>query len=396
MKRQKDELTYIGQNIRQLRHQRGWTIARLAAEIGMSEVPLGRIERGENMPSTAVVHRVARIMGVSLDTLFAEDPQTFLACQVNAADAPFVPTHGHGQFPPSVLNATREIIQAVSALETICGAQKQAKIPLNIPFETSARGLAELAERVRNYMSIGTSIVFDYFELFESMGFRVIIMPLPKETPSITFFDMENQNAFFFIRRLMTPERKLFHLAYGLGRILLMTGPAAAKNQFPENVDPDDDDITADRELTEASDAADNSDAKPLTRHRAARKFAAFFLMPESSVLTTIRQLGIQPDQWTYELLLRLKHRFGVSAEAFLFRLRELSLIDSHLHTRFHEQIQAYYRDNNFAEPDATRRLLTPNGRVWDLVLTARQQAGKQEQVKDIESTLKKWKVVKK
>ncbi|MDY6824995.1 MAG: XRE family transcriptional regulator [Thermodesulfobacteriota bacterium] len=394
MIRIKDELTFIGKNIRQLRHQRGWTIARLAREIGMSEVPLGRIERGENMPSTAVVHRVARIMGVSLDTLFAEDHQVFLASQISTAETPFLPTHDQDRFPPSVLNATREIIDAVSELETICGAQKHAKVPLNIPFEPCTAGLQDLAERVRNYMGIGTSIVFDYMELFESFGFRVVVMPLPKETPSITFYDMENQNAFFFIRRLTTPERKLFHLAYGLGRILIMTTTAAGKKGFSEAVDPAKDDETPGAGENTAS--PESYAQKPLTRHRAARKFAAFFLLPEASVLATVNQLGIKKDTWTYELLLRLKHRFGVSADAFLFRLRELDLIDTGLHDRFHEQIQAYYKENNYAEPDATRRLLTPNGRVWDMVLIARHQGDAHDRVNEIEETLNKWKVVKK
>jgi hypothetical protein len=34
--------------------------------------------------------------------------------------------------------------------------------------------------------------------------------------------------------------------------------------------------------------------------------------------------LGIQKKHWSYELLLRIKHCFGISAEAFLYRLNEL------------------------------------------------------------------------
>ncbi|MBW1893908.1 MAG: helix-turn-helix transcriptional regulator, partial [Deltaproteobacteria bacterium] len=47
----KKDLTFIGKNIRYFRRQRGWTMATLATKAGLSETPLGRIERCENAPS---------------------------------------------------------------------------------------------------------------------------------------------------------------------------------------------------------------------------------------------------------------------------------------------------------------------------------------------------------
>jgi transcriptional regulator with XRE-family HTH domain len=44
------DLSFIGKNIRELRQQRNWSMAKLATRVGMNEVPLGRIERGLNAP----------------------------------------------------------------------------------------------------------------------------------------------------------------------------------------------------------------------------------------------------------------------------------------------------------------------------------------------------------
>ena len=66
----KTDLGFIGKNIRNLRRQRNWTMAELAAKIGMNPVPLGRIERGMNAPSASVIYRLAKTLGVSVDTLF--------------------------------------------------------------------------------------------------------------------------------------------------------------------------------------------------------------------------------------------------------------------------------------------------------------------------------------
>ena len=94
--------------------------------------------------------------------------------------------------------------------------------------------------------------------------------------------------------------------------------------------------------------------------------------------------------------MLRIKHRFGVSAEAFLYRLNELDLIDPSLVQPLKAKIHEHYGKTNFGEPDLSRRLLTLNGRLWDLVLTGKDSKEGREEVLEIENVLKKWKVVRK
>ena len=107
-----------------------------------------------------------------------------------------------------------------------------------------------------------------------------------------------------------------------------------------------------------------------------ARLFAAFLLMPAVAVRQTVGQLGIAPDGWTYELLLRIKHRFGVSAESFCIRLEELGLIETGLAAKFKTRIRAHYAAHDRTEPDGSRRRLNYNGRLGDLLLHARAKPG--------------------
>ena len=102
------------------------------------------------------------------------------------------------------------------------------------------------------------------------------------------------------------------------------------------------------------------------------------------------------PLHWYFELLLRIKHRFGISAETFLYRLEELDLIDPALVEPLKEKIYDHYDKTRFGEPDFSRRLLAPNGRLWDLVLTGKEVDDGRDEVLGIEQILKKWKVVKK
>ena len=378
----KIDLKFIGKNIRKLRRQRGWSMAALAEKVGMSGVPLGRIERGENAPSASVIYRLAKELNVSVDTLFAEDEQNLRPVQYEKTRDPFLVTIGHeqGTLPSKIRRMAQDIIEAFCALEDICHAQKKAKIPLFIPFEPTKSGMEALSETVRRYAGIEHGIVFDYFELFETLGFRVIAAPLPRDIDSFSYYDPLYQNAFYFLNARKNPERQLFHLAYEFGRILILTYM-----------------IQQDRPLfLSANSNAESPGTKTFTAERAARRFAATFLMPSKAVGDTVRQLGIQEKQWSYELLLRIKRRFGVAAEAFLYRLEELGLIDNSLIEPLKAKIHGYYGKTEFGEPDFSRRLLTPNGRLWDLVLTGKEFQEGREEVLEIEQVLKKWQVVKK
>jgi len=130
-----------------------------------------------------------------------------------------------------------------------------------------------------------------------------------------------------------------------------------------------------------------------LDAKHAARRFAALFLLPADAVVASVRQVGIDTDQWNWDMLMRLKHRFGVSAETFLYRLEELELIAKFVRDRLKSEIYAYYTGHGNAEPDSSRRILTPNGRLGDLLLAAEIKAVGRDEIAEIRATLKKHRI---
>jgi Zn-dependent peptidase ImmA (M78 family)/DNA-binding XRE family transcriptional regulator len=377
----KPTLDFIGKNIRFLRRQSSWTLAELATRVGMSEGPLGRIERGVNSPSASVIYRISNAFGVSVNALFVNAEQDLHTKRFEGKQYPFHVTIGKedAALPRRVQSAAEDIIEVFQALEDICNARKRAQIPLLIPSDPTAQGMEVLSETVRRIMEIQHGIVFDYFELFENQGFRVVVLPMPKDIGSFSYYDPANQNAFFFLNTRKNPERQLFSLAYELGRVLILT------YTMQQGI-----------ELFASREEKGPDGQKPFTARHGANRFAATFLMPKKSVCDTVNQLGIQKKHWSYELLLRIKHRFGISAETFLYRLNELNLIDPVLIEPLRKKIFDHYDKTTFGEPDFSRRLLTPNGRLWDLVLTGKEVDDGRDEVLKIEQTLKKWKVVKK
>jgi transcriptional regulator with XRE-family HTH domain len=60
----------FGQNVRQLRLQRGFTLRALAAECGYGAPMIVAIEKGRQLPSVGRLLLLARALDTSIDALF--------------------------------------------------------------------------------------------------------------------------------------------------------------------------------------------------------------------------------------------------------------------------------------------------------------------------------------
>ncbi len=364
----------VGANIRAIRLRAHLSQAELALQMGMRPGPLNCIEKGRNLPGARVLAALSKILAVPVDAFFAlpYDANNPIAGIVREDAVPYmVANEKHWQgpcalpartadelvsLPPGLCGMASELADAFLALEDMCGAVKSAELPLGLAADRTEEGLQRLCGQVRRLLGVSEAVIFDYLELFENVGLRIIFCRLPSGVESISCHDLKNANAFFFLDDVsLNAERQLFLLAYELGR-LYMHAPAYYQHLPRPQVGKD-------------------RRGKLFTEERAARRFAGLFLMPETAVCATVRQLGVRPDEWTLELLYRIKHRFGVSAEAFLIRLLELRLIAPRLEKDLHDAIRKYYAAHDNHEPGASRRVLTPNGRIWDLVLTAGRHA---------------------
>ena len=87
---------------------------------------------------------------------------------------------------------------------------------------------------------------------------------------------------------------------------------------------------------------------------RLAKYFAACFLVPRDCLLNDIFTFGIRPAEWTYEIVLAFKTRFGVSAESFVYRLLEIKKIQKNVADSILEKIHEFYAKNNNSEPGDT------------------------------------------
>ena len=372
----------FGRRIKALRLQHNLTQAELAAKIGICTGPLNTLERGHHLPSVPVLCKLADVLHTDASHLLDDSVKSHVVRETPAgygsdacrSDHPFAArAHDYESVQARIIRlepakvplgeATIRVIDGVInsflALEEIAEVQKQAAIPLTLKLPVTQGGLQRFAARVRGLLGISDAVIFDYIELFENAGLHVVFLSLPETVESVSCYDRQSANAFFLISDGITVERQLFRLCYELGRIYFYNGGLAAQAKIGG-----------------------------MDGEHAARRFAACFLMPEEAVSASVRQVGVKPGQWTWELLLRLKHRFGVSAEAFLYRLGELELVTPVLMKELKERIKTHYTATGNREPDASRRLLTPNGRLGDLLLVASHKASAAQELARIRQKL--------
>lgn len=384
--------TEVGENIKSLRISRHLSQSALAKMAKMHPAQLCNIEQGKRMPSLRTLENIALAFNIPSQDLLTVAAQTrydqlntlpgaaVLKARIKTsknklkgAEAmfgkSFIPAHpefvkvsnGDGpRLPKDVQKKIELLVNTFLQLEDICNISKHTTMPLHASYPLNEQGADLLANLVRTRIGIGTAVVYDYPALFESIGMRVVFTDLsttddPAGGPqSFSLFDRKNDNVFIFISRRLTRERQIFRLLCEFGQLYLFTAAAGVT-------------------IIETA-----------RNRRFLKLFAARFLMPDTAVRDAVAQLGITPEEWNYEILLRFKQRFGVSAEAFVHRLEEIGLIKPKLRQALKEQIRSYYESSAFHEPASEATAYCGNERVKDLLLLAKTRGAEDDVLKPI------------
>lgn len=359
----------VGARIRQLREIQHVSQIRLATEIGIRAGPLGWIEKGKHLPSGRVLYRIAKQLNVRLDDLFQET-------DVWQNAAPSATLVSVVMLPPFDVAASAEEVKAahimcqtvadrVIELEKLCGVLRPSDIPLHARFSSTEQGADCLAARVRRGLGLACAVVTDCIEQFEAAGLRVVFLDLPEGCPSFAAYDCANRNALLFLnaRLKKQPELQVWRAVVELARIYWFTRKQDGADREPLSMD--------EVLLDEAAFV---------------QRFAGAFLMPTCSLQAAIGQLGLTSKLWTWEMVLRMKRRYGVSALQFAARLGALKLSwcdkqkKTPKHFAFKDELDAFSAENGSSvEPGGNRPQLIVNGRLCDLLLRAEQVSGRDQ-----------------
>ncbi len=344
----------VGKTIRSWRKSRGLLQKQLAYAAGMEVAQLWAVENDRNSPSLRTLSRIAAALNISTAELFSPPPRD--------ADAPAImrgrnfparldkfeavpimrPAGKETRLAKRDLRRMEKAILNAAKAEAAQQADIPTSLPLSFPIVVNEGGAEQLAHYLRAHLDVGSAIIRNVFTLFECHGIRVLSDDrLTDKFPAVTFYSRQRRDYTVFLTKDFDdkPYRKEFLFLTEIGLSLIF-----ASKRFETFTETD-------------------------KSRRFAHHFAATFLMPASAVRTAVYSLRVKPDDWTFELLLRLKARFGVSAQLFNIRLKELGLITQAKYSEFDAAIQTHYATTNRGEPMPSDG---PQNRLGDIEALAR------------------------
>ena len=346
----------IGRRIRALRKAKGLLQKQLAAVAGMEVPQLWSIENDRNSPSIKTLARIASALSVTTAELLSEPCSDFSDAKTKM-QLDYNPSKGSDLFDEiqiirhterDKIISTKDVLRMKKAMSeaAVAEARQQVDIPTSLPLafpiNVNEGGAEQLAHFLRAHLDIGSAVLRNVFSLFENHGIRILkTASLKGKREAATFYSRKRRDFTIFLAKSLEDKqwRKEFVFLTEIGYAFVF-----ASKKFET--------------FTETAKS-----------RRFAHHFAATFLQPASAVRMAVYSLRIKPDDWTFELLLRLKDRFGVSAESFNIRLKELSLITMAKCAEFEKRIKEYYKEHDFDEPMPDGNL--PENRLGDLASLA-------------------------
>jgi len=275
----------LGRRIADARVEAGMTQADLAASIGLERTALVRIESGERKVSATELVAITGALDRPVDWFFTESPVAVVSRRRDPAVGGF----------SRVLDRAVELAARDVAFLEDRHLLSSAERPLTHKAPESFKDAEDFAHEVRAQIGRSEGPLLDLQSVAESLGLLGFSLALGPDAGDAAYVDVGKVGV-AVINGTADPGRRRFSLAHELGHHL--TGDAY-----------------------EPSPGLGASDSE-----RMFNAFAAYLLMPRSSVLSIWDEFSAQPHRLA---AIALAVRFSVSWTAACNQLRNLDLIDS-------------------------------------------------------------------
>ncbi len=288
----------FGERLKQARAAAGLSQRALAECVDLSAMAISKYETSQIAPSSDVLLRLAKAMGVKFEYFFR--PIT-----VDLADVEY---RKRSRFPErkrvAIEHQAAEQVERYLAAESVFGPD--AFPPFRCP-RISESAIADMADAeraarlLRQEWELGDDSIDSLCEVLEDRGVKVVVVDADAGFDGFKGWVEGQDERVPVIGVRREPEfgdRQRLSMAHELGHLLLCFAESA-----PQKL-----------------------------REAAAYRFAAAFLAPESAVRL---QFPGPVAHLSLQVLYSLKHKWGLSMSAWARRLRDLEIITESTHRRF-------------------------------------------------------------
>lgn len=274
----------LGERLKSARKRAGLSLRALAERAGVSAQAISKYERDLDVPGSVVLIRLAEALDVSLEWLL-RPIQVSLSPPAYRSHRSRLGKRAMRQIEEQV----REWLERYLAVEEITGERQPFLLPDIRRTIGQVEDVESVADDLRRAWGLGEDAIQDLMATLEAHGIKVGVMPAPDHFDALTLL-ADGQTPVIVVREGASGDRQRMSLAHELGHLIL--------------------DMPADWDERAVESAA--------------YRFAGAFLVPRQAALRELGERRAHLD--LYELYL-LKHRYGMSMQAWIHRARDLGII---------------------------------------------------------------------
>lgn len=284
----------IGERLKQARLGAGLSMDALVAKMDhfLTKQAISKYETGKSVPGSDVLVRLGEVLGVKT-SYFMQEPKV---------EVEFIAYRKHSRLPK--FEANRLQVRITHHLENYCwlaglfpasGEKPGRHGAVGIPKPKQAKSVEDaerIAKELREEWKIGMDPIENMVEALEDHATVVLALDADARFDGISawakvYGDDERKVPVVVTNAGMSGDRQGFNLAHELGHLVIKSKTAKEEED---------------------------------TAHR----FAAAFLVPDE---VAYKELGRSRSRIEFDELLLLKHKYGMSMQAWLRRAKDLGII---------------------------------------------------------------------
>lgn len=280
----------LGERIKWARKGAGLSLQSLGEAVNLTKTTISKFERGQQTPSSQQLIALAKAMQVRTEYFFR--PQRLDIGQVEYRK--------RANTPQKLLDRIKtDVLEQAERWEELLSFYPQPPIaPFALPVTLPARiqtldEVEVVAEAMQDAWQLGRNPIPDMIDTLEAHGLLVIVTDKDDSAKFDGLAGTVNHKPMVSIGSAWPGDRQRFTLAHELGHLVL--GGCLAEG---------------------------------LDEEKACHRFAGAFLLPRQAVTA---HFGAHRTALEWQELYLLKHEFGISMGAGLYRLRDCSVISDSL-----------------------------------------------------------------
>jgi Zn-dependent peptidase ImmA (M78 family)/DNA-binding XRE family transcriptional regulator len=269
----------IGERIKSARTRANLSQRDLGEAAEVSAMAISKYEHDQDVPGSAILIRLAKALGVKVEYFFRQTTVTLSTPVDRRRKSMSSLQEDH------ILGQVQDMLERYFDIENLLDMQASVRLPAQQHID-KLDDIEDIALKIRDLWHIGLAPIEELTEMCEDQGIKIGLVEGDGSFDALTLMANEHIPV-IVLRRDVPGDRQRFSLAHELGHLVL--------------------------------EASENVNAE-----KAANRFAGALLAPQAAVQL---ELGSQRHTIsTYELH-QLKHKYGLSMQAWIYRAKDAGIL---------------------------------------------------------------------